>query len=93
VAGGYVENVYRLQIMNATEVDQHFEISVSGLPGLEVTSDRVVKVESTQSRWVVVRLQMPLEAALPGSHPIQFRVEGQEMPMQVSEKSVFMVQH
>jgi cytochrome c oxidase accessory protein FixG len=92
VAGGFVENVYRLQIMNATEMDQHFEISVSGLRGLEVASDRLVKVESTQSRWVVVRVQLPLEAALPGSHPIQFKIEGQEMAMQVNEKSVFLVQ-
>ena len=36
--GGRIENVFRLQIMNATEATQRFHISVDGMPGLSVVS-------------------------------------------------------
>ena len=59
VQGGQIENVYRLQIMNATESGQRFRISADGLPGLAVASDSEVYVDATQSRWVAVRVQAP----------------------------------
>lgn len=89
VAGGMIENVYRLQIMNATEFEQNYRITVSGLPGLAVASEPQVSVESTQSRWVAVRLQLPYEAAAPGTHPIHFGITTHGA--QLREKSVFLV--
>ncbi len=91
VERGNIENVYRLQIMNATESAQRYRISASGLPGLRVTSEDVVQVESTQSRWVAVRVQVPYEAAVPGSHTIRFEIEALGGLGQLSEKSVFLV--
>ena len=91
VQGGKIENVYRLQIMNATEAGQRFRISAGGLPGLVVASDSDVYVEATQSRWVAVRVQAPYEAAAPGSHNIQFDIQDQDSTAKVSEKSVFLV--
>ncbi len=89
-SGGRIENVYRLQIMNATESTQHFHISVKGLTGLTVASEDDVTVESTQARWVAVRVQAPFEAAPTGSHTIHFDIVAQDAT-QVSEKSVFIV--
>ena len=63
----------------------------SGLPGLAVASEDAVSVESTQSRWVAVRLQLPYEAAAPGTHPIHFDIAARDTPAQVHEKSVFLV--
>ena len=91
VEAGRIENVYRLQIMNATEATQNFDISVGGLPGLVVVSDKDVTIESTQARWVAVRLQVPPDAAPPGSHNIHFVVAGQNGVGRVVEKSVFIV--
>ena len=91
VQGGKIENVYRLQIMNATEAGQRFRISAVGLPGLAVASDSDVFVDATQSRWVAVRVQAPFEAAVPGSHNIQFEIQDQDSAAKVSEKSVFLV--
>ncbi len=91
VEGGRIENLYRLQIMNATEADQRFAIAVDGLPGLVLASDTEVTVESTQARWVVVRVQAPPAAASPGSHAIHFLITGQGTVGRVSEKSVFIV--
>ncbi|MDO8769526.1 MAG: cytochrome c oxidase accessory protein CcoG [Burkholderiaceae bacterium] len=91
VSGGKIENVYRLQVMNATELNQHYKITVAGLPGLVVSSENVVMVESTQSRWVAVRVQAPFDAATPGSHAIQFEIDSLDSPGHLSEKSVFLI--
>ncbi|MGA8391355.1 MAG: cytochrome c oxidase accessory protein CcoG, partial [Burkholderiaceae bacterium] len=47
VSGGKIENVYQLQVMNATESTQRYRITAAGLPGLVVASDNVTTVEST----------------------------------------------
>ena len=39
-----MENVYRPHVMNATETDQRFNVTVSGLPRLAVTSDNELTV-------------------------------------------------
>jgi cytochrome c oxidase accessory protein FixG len=91
VAGGKLENVYRLQIMNATEEPQRYRISAEGLPGLAIASDAEVAVGPAQSRWVAVRLQIPYGAAPPGSHTIHFTIGAASGEAQVSEKSAFLV--
>ena len=93
VAGGNIENVYRLQIMNATERAQHYRIAVAGLPGLVLASENTVLVESTQSRWVAVRVQLAPEGAVPGSHAIHFEIESLDASGHLTEKSVFLVPH
>ena len=91
VEGGRIENVFRLQVMNATESTQRFHISVEGLPGIVVASEADVTLESTQARWVPVRVQIPFGAAAPGSHPFHFEITAQDTPGKLSEKSVFIV--
>ena len=95
VAGGKIENVYRLQIMNAAEKTMQYHLSVDGLRGLELATDSNVEVKSTESRWVSVRVQMPYDAAEPGSHPIAFRIQASDEQGQsvsvLQEKSVFLV--
>ncbi|HSV34347.1 MAG TPA: cytochrome c oxidase accessory protein CcoG [Ramlibacter sp.] len=91
VAGGKLENVYRLQIMNATEQAQRYRISADGLPGLVVASDAEFVVGPAESRWVPVRLQVPYGTASPGSHPIHFQIGTITHDAHVSEKSVFLV--
>jgi polyferredoxin len=89
VAGGNIENVYRLQFMNATETVQQYKIAVSGLPGLVVSSEQVVTVESTQSRWFAVRLRAPFDAASPGSHPIHFEITTADGSGHLTETAAF----
>ena len=94
--GGMLENVYRLQIMNATESLQHYQLSASGIDNLKVRSDvadaeNTVTVNPAESRWIPVRLQIPDGSAQSGSHPIAFVVKSVEANEQVSEKSVFLV--
>jgi cytochrome c oxidase accessory protein FixG len=91
VAGGKIENIYRLQIMNATEGAQRYVISARGLDGLEVISEPEIDIGPAESRWVVVRLQIPYGSAAPGSHTVYFDVRAQDDKGQVAEKSVFLV--
>ena len=92
VAGGKIENVYRLQIMNATEQPQHYQISVSGLEGLELhMAEPKIEIDVAQSRWIVIRLQIPYGSASAGSHPVKFEIKAVESGAIVTEKSLFLV--
>ena len=93
VPGGQLENLYRLQVMNATEAPQHYRISATGLEGLTVAKeDRQLALAPTQSQWITVRARIPYGSAAPGAHTMAFIVstEGQE-PIAVREPSVFQV--
>ncbi len=100
IAGeGNVENVYRLQLMNATEQSQRLRVQVSGLPGAKVTGMAEVYVEATEARWFPVVVQVPHESARQlssGVHPIQFQIErladdGQGGNARVVDKSTFVI--
>ncbi|HEX7889590.1 MAG TPA: cytochrome c oxidase accessory protein CcoG [Ramlibacter sp.] len=91
VSGGKLENVYRLQVMNATEQTQRYRITADGLSGLSVASDPLVEVGPAESRWVAVRLQVDYGAASAGSHPIHFDIATAGGDVHVREKSVFLV--
>ncbi len=92
VQQGKLENVYRLQIMNATEEPRTYIIAATGAPGIALASDAAVTVGPAESRWVPVRLQVPPGSLTPGSHAIDFTVTLQSQnPAQVVEKSVFIV--
>jgi len=86
-----VENVFRVQIMNASESNQRFHLSVEGLPGLKVDSEEDFTIESTQSRWVAVRLRLPADGAKPGSHEVHFHIDAPDLHDSVVEKAVFIV--
>jgi cytochrome c oxidase accessory protein FixG len=91
VPGGLLENVYRLQIMNATEARQSYRLGASGIEGLQLASEELVSVEAAQSRWVAVRLRLPYGSAPPGSQAMRFDIEALDTGRRISEKSVFLV--
>jgi len=97
VEDGRIENVYRIQLMNATESVQHYRIEVDGLPGAVIASNAVIEVGPTQARWVPVAVQIPPQTAQQlggGAHPMHFRValqDGATTRAELSEKSTFVV--
>jgi len=91
VEAGKVENVYRIQVMNATEADQRYKISVDGLTGIKIMTEDTVSIASTEARWVVVRVQVPPEADKPGSHEIHFNIESLDSPGKLREESKFII--
>jgi cytochrome c oxidase accessory protein FixG len=95
VENGRLENVYRLQIMNATETPQHYQIRAEGLADLTLASDALqagaISVDPADARWISVRLQIADGTAESGSHPVHFIIHAVENNETVSEKSVFLV--
>jgi cytochrome c oxidase accessory protein FixG len=100
VEDGWVENVYRLQIMNTTESVQRYRIGAAGLPSMATDLKAEVVVEPAQARWVAVAVRVSPEAAAqagPGSHRLEFVVERVGVAAEalssykLVEKSTFMV--
>lgn len=94
--GGMLENVYRLQIMNATERPQHYQLNATGLTELAIESDaldnnQTILVNAAESRGVPVRLQIPDGSAASGSHTVVFNIRAVESDATVTEKSIFLV--
>ncbi len=88
---GWLENSYTIKIINTTERDQQFKISVEGLPDIKLAADtRQVKVKATETESVGVRVQADPQYATKGSHEIHFIVETVATPpLRVEEKSSF----
>ena len=77
VEDGRIENVYRVQLMNATEQAQRFHIEIEGLPGATLDHWQDVDVGPTEARWVPVVVQIPPQSARDigaGAHALQFRI-------------------
>jgi cytochrome c oxidase accessory protein FixG len=91
VEQGRIENVFRLQIMNITEVPQRYNVSVAGLDGIAIASTHEFDVLPSEVRSAVVRVQIPPGSA-PGSYPIDFDIQaiGKE-DVKVRETSAFLV--
>ena len=91
VGQGVTENVYRMQIMNATEQLQSYVIQVKGIEGAQILPDLSVAIDPASSRWLPLRVQVP-PGLVSGSHPISFVISSQAAPADaVVEKSVFLV--
>ena len=97
---GQIENLYRLQIMNATEQPQKYRLMVKGLPGIQlVDAGEAIDVGPAQARWVAAEVRVPPEAASnagAGAHPIEFEIERlahgpDEKAVRTVEKSTFVV--
>jgi polyferredoxin len=73
---GWMENVYRLQIMNTSETPHQFAITVKGLPGARLVTDTpIVNLSGAAAVVVPVSVQVDPNAVPPGSHRIDFEVK------------------
>ncbi len=96
VEQGYIENVYRLQIMNGTEHAQDYTVSVSGLPGLAIATPTRLRVDAAGIGALPVRLTLPPgeAGAYQGrSSPIVFEITAHQGGTErvAREKSTFFV--
>ncbi|MFM2068999.1 MAG: hypothetical protein RLZZ584_3908 [Pseudomonadota bacterium] len=98
VDDGQIENVYRLQIMNATEQVQRYRVTAEGLPGLKLRDAVDVEVLPTEARWISLALRLPPQAAAQaraGAHEIHFSIErparGDDDARTLREKSTFVI--
>jgi cytochrome c oxidase accessory protein FixG len=95
---GFVENVYRIQLMNASEQVQHYRIGVESLAQANVNGGDELVLGPAEDRWVPISVRVPPEAAVrmgAGAAPITIVVEqlrqGARPQVDVREMSTFMV--
>jgi cytochrome c oxidase accessory protein FixG len=92
VAGGKIENVYRLQLMNTREVPRRFRIGVSGLPTIALAGPDEVEIPAATTRQVPIGIRIDPGVAAKGSHRIEIEVRALDDPsVAAREKSVFLV--
>jgi cytochrome c oxidase accessory protein FixG len=79
VDGGKIENVYRLQLMNASEQPMRVTITAEGLPALDVQGGRgestSFELAPAANRLVPIRVRRPADDVQPGSHKIRFVIQ------------------
>ena len=90
VEGGLVENVYRLHVMNVSESAQRYAVTVTGLPGIDMTGERVLELPPAGSRSFAVQVRVPPESGKRGSNTIFFDVKSlADENVAVHEKATF----
>lgn len=72
---GSIENVFNLQLVNASEQAHRYKVSVDGLPGLRLVDAPEIKVDAAALGNATLVLETDPDAAKPGAHPIRIRVE------------------
>jgi cytochrome c oxidase accessory protein FixG len=83
VDGRYIENIYRVQLMNSSESPMRVDIKATGLPDIAVLDaggkviDSVV-IAPASNLLIPVKVSVAINEAISGSHPIQFQFRGQE---------------
>jgi polyferredoxin len=89
---GWIENTYRLQIMNMDEEPHRYRISVSGLPGIALEDSPEILIDSTESRTLAINARIPPEQLEPGSHHIFLKIEAEDAPrIQRIEQAAFLL--
>ncbi|HET8871588.1 MAG TPA: cytochrome c oxidase accessory protein CcoG, partial [Aquabacterium sp.] len=98
VDDGYVENVYQVQLMNASEQPQRYRVGVEQLPQAVVNGGTDVVLAPAEARWVPVAVRVPPEVAArlgSGAHAMTMLIEqlrqGDQPQIDVREHTTFMV--
>jgi cytochrome c oxidase accessory protein FixG len=80
VDGRWIENVYRLQLINTTEAPMRIAIAAhsDALPGISAEYEAVAaQLDPVSNRLVPVRVRVPIEKATRGAHRIEVSVMGE----------------
>lgn len=89
---GRIENVYTMKIMNATEQAHIYQVTVSGLEGIELVTEHEIAVEAASNHEVTANVRVSEDAGVKGSHKIYFDVQAKDNPsIAVHEKATFIL--
>ena len=91
VERGQIENVYRLNLMNASEQPMAVSIGVTGADNIILASEQDYTIGATEVRAVAIRVRVPPMSLKPGSHDIQFVVNIAGSDTRIEEASTFIV--
>jgi cytochrome c oxidase accessory protein FixG len=92
VEGNKIENLYILKVMNVSETQRRFTISVSGMEGIALATENIVDVGAAENREVMAKVRVPADSAPTGAHQIFFDVvAADDAKIAVHEKTTFMM--
>jgi cytochrome c oxidase accessory protein FixG len=98
VDDGFVENVYRIQLMNASEQVQKYRVGVEDLTQSSVQGGEELVLGPAEARWVPISVRVPPEVAArmgSGTHGATILVEqlrqAERPQVDVREKTTFMI--
>lgn len=89
-ADGSIENLFSLQLTNASEQARTYRIRAQGLPSLRLLEPQQITVAPAAIGEATLILQLDADAAKAGAHPISLTVEDVDDPkVSVSEAAKF----
>jgi polyferredoxin len=89
-ADGSIENIFSLQLTNASEQSRTYGVKVDGLPGLRLAEAQQITVPPAAMGDATLILQLDSGAASAGAHPINITIEDIANPsVAVTEKAKF----
>jgi cytochrome c oxidase accessory protein FixG len=99
VAGGFIENVYRLQVINTGEEPLYIRIGAEGLPGMRVAvvdhgDDEAVHIDALSNLLVPIVIRTPVAGLTPGMYEMNLTLHaesGTGRHMAATEHSSFYV--
>ncbi len=92
VEGRYIENIYKLNVMNTTEQARRFSVTVEGLPGAKIDRGASIDADGAATIAQVIAVRVPIESAKAGSHTIYFTVAADAgSDISVREKAAFLI--
>ncbi len=86
---GQISNVYTLTVRNLDNQDHDYRLSVSGLPGLTLDTDRI-SVPAGEARQLVVEARVDPEALALPSQEILMRLEAVNDDISLEQESRFL---
>jgi cytochrome c oxidase accessory protein FixG len=92
VEDGFIENVYRLQVMNVSEKAERYSMSVTGLDGIALAGQKEIDVPAASNKEVLVQVRVPPEVGKKGSNVVHFDVKStSNEKIAVHEKATFLI--
>jgi cytochrome c oxidase accessory protein FixG len=86
VRGGWIENVYTLNIMNMVERPRRFTLSVGGLPNIVMEGPKEFDVPAVSIFPLTVQVRVPAGAVDAGTHKIYFEIKVVDEPENVTRE-------
>ncbi|MFN3630493.1 MAG: 4Fe-4S dicluster domain-containing protein, partial [Casimicrobiaceae bacterium] len=93
VEGQWIENVYRLNLMNASEHARRVHVRVEGIEGARIDRGSEIAVAAAANARGTLAVRVPVDALPAGSHPLQLIVESEDdrAPLAVRETTPIVV--
>jgi len=92
VEDGWIENVYRLHVMNVSEVPRRYALTVTGLSGIDMVGERIVALPPATDKTFTIQVRVPPESGKQGANKIYFDVKSlADEKIAVHEPATFLV--